>query len=159
MDYRKSSGLEAIYLLGGFGVAVYGSVPVLTKLPEKLIVGDITQQGLPFYSGSISYLIDGLDDIKASISVTSFGGSLIKLKGKETTIVAFPPHKGVSDGLNTIEVVLTRRNTFGPLHENTETVYIYSPNNYLTEGDAWTDEYMLIPQGLLKKPVIKRVAT
>ena len=51
-DYYKTSGLEAVYLLGDFGVVLTPGegtdIPVLNSLPEKLHIGDISVQGLPF---------------------------------------------------------------------------------------------------------------
>ena len=51
--------------------------------------------------------------------------------------------------LRGIEVVLTRRNTFGPLHELPKKAGSYGPYNFLTEGDHWSEEYVLYEQGLL----------
>ena len=57
VDFHGDVNLEAIYLLGSFTVSLTGDVPVLKTLPDRLAPGDITVQGLPFYSGVITYLI------------------------------------------------------------------------------------------------------
>ena len=49
--------LEAMFLLGEFGVDVKGSTAVITALPEKIGFGDICSQGLPFYGGNLVYRI------------------------------------------------------------------------------------------------------
>ena len=53
LDYYATSGIEAAYLLGDFGVRTEEDKPVIATLLEKLSIGDITGQGLPFYSGSV----------------------------------------------------------------------------------------------------------
>lgn len=61
--YYKTCGIEAVYLLGDFGVRLDGGKKraVLTTLPKKLKAGDITTQGLPFYSGRIRYFLPDLE--------------------------------------------------------------------------------------------------
>ncbi len=156
MNYYKTSGLEATYLLGDFGVELAnGRKPVLTSLPKELTIGDITKQGLPFYSGSVIYHIEGCDKQRLYVEEVKFGGSLVKLLGKENTILAFSPHSGSVQDLCGIQVVLTRRNTFGPLHQLPKKAYAYGPNNFITEKEEWTDDYILYEQGLLEKPVFR----
>ncbi|MCL5271550.1 MAG: hypothetical protein M1457_13585, partial [bacterium] len=54
-DFHYGLNLEAIYLLGGFGVALDGTRKTLVGLPHKLEIDDLTAQGLPFFSGTITY--------------------------------------------------------------------------------------------------------
>ena len=49
LPYHTNVNLEAMFLLGEFGVDVKGSTAVITALPEKIGFGDICSQGLPFY--------------------------------------------------------------------------------------------------------------
>ena len=51
-----------------------------------------------------------------------------------------------------MEVILTRRNTFGPLHQLPALVDGYGPGNFLSKGDRWSDGYVTLPQGLLGQP-------
>ena len=65
----------------------------------------------------------------------------------------------VTDLLNSgdsleLEVVLTRRNTFGPLHQQPAKAGAYGPFSYVTEGDEFSEDYQLLPAGLLKAPVL-----
>ncbi|MDQ2799314.1 MAG: hypothetical protein M3Y13_06690, partial [Armatimonadota bacterium] len=53
-DFHDWVNMEAVYLLGRFGVALRGSRPALTALPSTLIIGDLTAQGLPFYGGPLT---------------------------------------------------------------------------------------------------------
>jgi hypothetical protein len=54
----------------------------------------------------------------------------------------------------TLEVVLTRRNAFGPLHHypfNTTT----GPGHFITQGRSFSMNYMLYPSGILEPPSLK----
>lgn len=155
MDYYKTSGIEAIYLLGDFGVELKKGHPVITELPATLKTGDITCQGLPFYSGSVIYYLESALSGKTQVTVKDFGGALVKLLGKEEEILAFPPYRAEIENLRGIEVVLTRRNTFGPLHELPKKAGSYGPFNFLTEGEHWSKEYVLYEQGLLGEVSVK----
>jgi len=54
-DFHEEINLEALYLLGDFGVKLDGKNKILTTLPKKLNTGCITTQYLPFYSGAVRY--------------------------------------------------------------------------------------------------------
>ena len=127
---------------------------MLGMLPRRLTIGDITNQGLPFYSGSVIYHVEGLQGQHVSVTAGEFGGSLVKLLGDDNKIIAFPPYKTDICNLSGLEVVLTRRNTFGPLHQKPKHAWAYAPDNFMTEGSDWNPDYELYEQGLLKKPEI-----
>jgi hypothetical protein len=55
IDFHPGIDLEAIYLIGMFGVALEGNRKIIGALPEALHIGCITEQGLPFYSGELAY--------------------------------------------------------------------------------------------------------
>ena len=161
MDYTRMSGLESMYLLGRFGVELAeGKTPVLTVLPERLALGDITGQGLPFYSGRVRYEMDdvGLAGRALRVRVDAFGGALVKIVGKQTRTLAFAPFEAEVEDLSALEVALTRRNTFGPLHQVPRIADAYGPDNFMTVGDQWSEEYGLIPQGLLMRPEAAELA-
>lgn len=158
MDYYPTSGIEAVYLLGEFGVRIQGDGALLTSLPETLSIGDITDQGLPFYSGSVIYETEEIRELRdtcAEVTADAFGGGLVKLLGEGEAVIAFPPYRARIRDLRGIEVVLTRRNTFGPLHQSPKEAPAYGPGNFVTEGGEWSEGYMLYPQGLLEKPVVR----
>ena len=90
------------------------------------------------------------------MTVPDFGGALVKLIGEKEEPLAFPPYRAGVSGLKEIQVVLTRRNTFGPLHQKTKYAEACHPGSFVTEGDDWCEEYVLYEQGLLKKPEIRR---
>ncbi|MBE5732423.1 MAG: hypothetical protein E7353_05220 [Clostridiales bacterium] len=157
--------IEPIYLIGDFGVKIIRNdtyeVNEIVELPQKLAIGDVTKQGLPYYGGKIYYYLP-LEKGYYRFSFPSprtFACVKIKSANKEKT-VAFAPftceakiaqaerdyarHDSSStsdiyemsevDGAQ-IEVDLTRRNTFGPLHykfkdENEfAEPYVFAPND------------------------------
>ena len=164
--YHQAMDLEALYLLGDFGVKLEASKKTLITLPEKLSIGDIVRQGLPFYSGRVRYSIPinhKLDEgDRAYLSLDKIDGACIKVLGRDGSdkMIAWKPYEAdITEHLrNTnevcVEVVLTRRNTFGPLHQIPAVVPAYGPGNFVTEGKDFTTEYMLIPAGLTTSPKI-----
>ncbi len=54
-DYRSDTDLERIYLLGDFGVELGGSRLRIIAPVRTLNWGDTAPQGLPFYSGNLTY--------------------------------------------------------------------------------------------------------
>lgn len=49
--------LEALCLLGQFGVKIEETKKTLTSLPKQLAVAELAPQGLPFYSGTVTYRV------------------------------------------------------------------------------------------------------
>jgi len=153
-DFTEDKNLEAMYIIGDFGVGVAGEKAVITKLPEKLALGDVMNQGLPFYSGVVAY---NFGDVKASkVLASDFGGACVKVRrGEQSNMVAFAPYiqdVPQGDGDLWIDVVLTRRNTFGPLHVLPAKTGSVGPETFLTGGANWTDGYSTLPAGLLSVP-------
>ncbi len=166
MDFRQDMNLEALYLLGQFGVLIDGTRKTLTPLPDKLAVGDLAKQGLPFYSGSVTYRIPvAAKPAKGQslfVAVPKFEAACIKVKsGKRAPqLIAWQPYQAdvTEDAAKSntldLEVVLTRRNTFGPLHQVPLRAGAYGPGNWTTEGAGFSQNYMLYPAGLLQAPVL-----
>ena len=156
-DFTEDKNIEAMYLTGVFGVEFRNGKPVVTALPDRLRTGDITSQGLPFYSGTVSYRLGPCRF--QEISAASFGGACVRIRrGRERSMVAFAPYEAPvppGDGDLWLDVVLTRRNTFGPLHGLPAKTFTVSPGNFLTSGPAWTYDYVLLPAGLLDPPLFR----
>lgn len=161
-DFRQDMNLEALYLLGSFGVRLDGTKKTLTKLPERLAAGDITKQGLPFYSGAVTYQVPvpgKPGENQAAFLVTpTFEAACIKVSPEK--IIPWRPYeadvtKELSEAAELeVQVVLTRRNTFGPLHQVPLRSDGYGPGNWTTDGDGWAQDYQLYPAGLLEAPFI-----
>lgn len=153
-DFTEDKNLEAMYIVGDFGVGLSGEKTVITTLPEKLALGDVMTQGLPFYSGVVSY---NFGDVKASkVQAPDFGGACLKVRrGEQSNMVAFAPYVQdvpQGDGDLWFDVVLTRRNTFGPLHVVPAKTYSVGPETFVTQGASFSDSYSTLPAGLLKLP-------
>jgi len=164
--FHDGVDLEAVYLLGGFGVRLEESRRILTRLPERLLPGCVTRQGLPFYGAGIVYELP-LEkcrhaDERRFLELPSFEAACAVLETAEghPQIIAWPPCEAEidDDAANAtsaaLRVVLTRRNTFGPLHQLPMKSAAYHPGSFRTEGRAWSDQDVLYPAGLLAPPVI-----
>ncbi|BCM94433.1 hypothetical protein IAD21_06340 [Abditibacteriota bacterium] len=164
VDFHEGINIEALYLLGNFGVRVEGTRKTLSRLPETLKVGDVTGQGLPFYGGAINYhvpvvLRPGATQ-KAFLELTEWEAACAKVNGPdgEEQLIAWQPYRADvttiarDSGVIDLEVILTRRNTFGPLHQIPLRAGAYGPANFITEGATFSTDYMLYPSGLLSEP-------
>jgi hypothetical protein len=166
IDFSADKNLEAMFLTGKFGVKLNGIARIITGLPEKLNTGDIVSQYLPFYSGAITYHIPVKDEWKNQkdvfLEVPGFEAACIKVSGtgSPAKMIAWQPYQAeVTDIVSNakeiqVEVVLTRRNTFGPLHQLPLRPWAYGPFSFVPEGKSYSENYTLIPSGLLKDPVI-----
>lgn len=166
IPYRRKENIEAMFLLGDFGVRVKGSTCVLTAPVKTLAFGDITVQGLPFYGGNIEYQIpvevpaDGLLKVQAS----RFRAPLLKAaldEGKEE-VIAFSPYSAVLNaeaGSHILKLTSfgNRINTFGTLHNCNDTEPWPGPNAWRTTKEQWAYEYQIKPTGILKAPEILNI--
>ena len=166
VKYSSRVNLEAMYLLGDFGVKLAGKNTRLIKAEEKMAFGDVRSQGLPFYGGNLTYKtsIDIREKCDLKIEITRFKSPLLKvfLDGKDCGAIAFSPYaleiRDITPGKHRLEIEFfgNRYNTFGALHNCNETLsWKGHPNSYRTVGEAWSYEYQIHPQGILKAPVIK----
>lgn len=166
VKYNSRVNLEAMYLLGDFGVKLAGRNTRLIKAEEKMAFGDVRSQGLPFYGGNLTYKtsIDIREKCDLKIEITRFKSPLLKvfLDGKDCGAIAFSPYaleiRDITPGKHRLEIEFfgNRYNTFGALHNCNETLsWKGHPNSYRTVGEAWSYEYQIHPQGILKAPVIK----
>lgn len=144
------TNLENFYLLGGFGVKA-AKVCTLYDLPTQLTVGSVINQGLPFYGGEIKYKIPCAAG-SYRVELDKIGGALAKLYGDSTEVIAFSPYVAECRTQKdlTIGITLTQKNTFGPLHKSPTLPSIGEPNEFMTEGRDYDENYRLIEQGLSK---------
>ena len=166
-DFKQTSNIESLYLIGNFGVKYSGNSSVITTLPEKLTTDTITEQGLAFYTGVIKYHVDfqTLKNItktckgeKVFLVCDDFKGALVKITSvnHETKYITWEPYSAdITDIVNSsssfnIEFVPTRRNTFGPLHCLPVVQGAYGPFSFKTDGESFTDDYALIETKLGK---------
>ena len=149
--FTSEDGCEAAYLLGDFSVFLIDeNVPVIEKLPKSIKLGDITKQGFPFYSGQIKYFMPQCCQGNIKVSIKSWKGwsvTVLDYENKEH-FVGFAPYTAYCNGIKEISLFLTRKNTFGPLHETQPDPPLCEPQSFLTRGKEWTDCYTIQKQGL-----------
>jgi hypothetical protein len=152
--YKENSNLEAVYLLGEFGVQLAGTVQTIVPMPMTVKIGDLCKQGFPFYSGKITYRVS-LPEGAKRLCLPSIGGACAKINGQ---ILGWDPFEADVSGCKgsvDVEVILTRRNTFGPLHDAVKGRMHTGPDHWLTEGSDFSLAPILIPSGMLFEPQIQ----
>ena len=164
IPYGRKIDIEAMYLLGDFGVKVNGTNSVITKPVRSLNFGDITNQGLPFYGGIIIYHLEAdIPHDSMKIKVTNYRGHLLKIKidEKDYGHLVYSPYEkeisGIWKGRHKIDIIYygSRINTFGQLHcVERDPAYWWGPDSWRTTGAAWSYEYKFWPQGILKSPEV-----
>jgi len=161
--YSDPVNIENVYLLGAFGVK--DDLKTIVELPETLSVGDVTKQGLPFYSDKITYLLDAP---KKAPLIVAFNGENgyhqgVKLNDK-TLSASFYPYRteeftlGENEQLK-IEICLSRQNTFGPIHnKDAKTLDWNGPFAFVNFNTGnFSVQPILTEQGLLIKPTVFEV--
>ena len=161
LPFGRSVNLEAMYLLGSFGVNVQGVHCGLTALPQSIAFGDITRQGFPFYGGNLTYhMAAELAPGRYTLEASQYRAALLRVRvdGEDKGALAFAPYRLSFDiaapGTHTIDLTMfgCRINTFGQVHQADKTIEWWGPQSWRSEGAAWTYEYALWPQGVLKSP-------
>lgn len=165
---QEDTAIEAVYLLGAFGVARRDGVCRLTTLPRRLALGDLVEQGFPFYTGAITYhatLSPALVGKAFTVDLPAPKAACLELSlGEQSRLIAFPPYRASFDAeADTDELhlkaYLTRENLFGPLHANPRNVSMTAPGSYRTKGAAYSQVHQCIPSGILEAPRIRTSST
>ncbi len=166
MDYDQLSNLEWCYLLGDFGVAIYGNKSTVVLPHDKIGFSNLTSQGLPFYGGNISYQCEvTLQDGTYVVEIAKFRSPLLSVKvdGHEAGNIAFSPYRlslgHLTKGKHTIEITCygNRINTFGTVHNCDESTTWFGPESWRTTGFAYSYEYQLKRTGILAAPKLYRI--
>jgi hypothetical protein len=161
--FDETCDVEAIYLLGTFGVCLQGTTRLLDALPDSLHAGSIVHQGLPFYSGKVTYRMDvpqtclNRQQLRLHAPHAGVACMNIHVDGHCCGSIAWKPDEMelpvIREALE-IEAVLTRWNTFGPLHLVPPLAQAYGPMHFVTEGDAYADDCQLLPAGMMGVPAL-----
>lgn len=144
--YSDDFNLEAVYVLGEFGV--YNNK--IGKKPNSLKFGDIREQGFPYYGGKLKYIFDCEIAEKSLLRLKGmYGAAVVKVN---ETIVAWEPYVAELEACKKIEIelALTRRNTFGPLHCIPAVLDGTDSGSFCTEGDRYSEEYVTLPCGFYR---------
>lgn len=161
--YGPLTNLERVYVLGDFGVDVRGRTARIVP-SRPLEWGDITRQGLPFYTGNVTYhctfTSDGTSPL--ALKVAHYAGPVVALTvdGKR------PPgglliHEPRTCALGVLpaaehEVDVTvygdRHNAFGQVHLVPGKTNWLGADSWRSDFDWWSEEYVLEPIGVLNAP-------
>lgn len=164
--YRRKSNIEWCYLLGDFGVKLAGRNARIVAPVRQLAFDDLTRQGLPFYTGNVTYhcslQTDAMDDL--AVRIPHFTGAMIgvRLDGETCSGIAFAPFETgigtVEPGEHRLDLTLygNRQNAFGPLHWTRPEAWV-GPGAWRTNGDEWCYEYCLKPLGITAAPRIRKL--
>ena len=155
-----STCTENLFLLGDFGVRVAGTETAVVPPPRSLAYGDWTQQGLPFYSGPLTYRyhIRGGERLRLRLGLFSAPCVTADLDGKRIANLSLSPSEAdlgllpQGDHILDITVFPSRINSFGTFHLNDRSVIWFGPQAWRSTGMRWTLTYRLAPSGLLSEP-------
>ena len=157
-NFIPAIDIEALYIIGDFGVTANPRGNIIHSLPAKLRLGSIVSQGLPFYSGKIIYKT-GIKGDRLRLKTNELLSSAIRV-GDYNEVVAFRPFTkefSATKGLN-IEVIPTRRNTFGPLHLVHIKGSVFGNDEFMDYNDTYyKDEYQLFDYGLPEGVTIEEI--
>jgi hypothetical protein len=172
------SEIEAVYLIGGFGVVTpgeYEALPreamrytgefLLAPLPKQVVLGDLTPQGLPFFNGVLR--------LSKRVAVEDIVARSFQFDRKMAHIVDFavngeacgewfwrPFSCAIPDGTlqvgdNELTLTLTSglRNLLGPHHLEEGESYAVGPATFFKEPNIWgsgrwNDAYCFMPFGI-----------
>ncbi len=168
MPFGRKTDVEAMMLLGDFGVRVCGRKAVVIAPVRALSFADWTAQGLPFYGGAVTYHIDvqGTGN-PLRVSLTKFRSPAIAvdLDGERQGLIAISPYSAVTKpaapGPHRLDLTVygNRYNTFGAVHNSDEEKDVYcSPNFWRSTGDTWAYEYQLRRTGPLAAPIVEALS-
>ncbi len=164
MPFGKTTNIEACFILGDFNVRVEGFEKTITEPTSQIGFSAITNQGMPFYGGNITYETEiETGDCNLVVKANSYRGAMIAvhIDGKRVGVITYAPYRlsldNVPAGKHTITFTLfgNRHNTFGALHNADNAQAMFGPEGWRTTGDAWCYEYKLKDLGILASPTVE----
>lgn len=162
--FGEKTNVEAMYILGDFGVRVFGSDAMIVSPVDTLSFGDWTRQGLPFYGGNVTYHIpiEVASSGELQVEISKFRNPLLKvsLDDKEKQVIAYSPYRAeiyCEQGEHILNITAygNRVNTFGALHNCKDTETWFGPIAWRSSGTSWAYEYQLKQMGILKTPILE----
>lgn len=157
------SNVENMFILGDFGVEVNGTAVKIIEPRKTINIGDVTRQGLPFYGGALTYRFKlNTEKKKTKLRLGVFAASCVvaDIDGERVGNISLAPYEAdfgeLAEGEHTLEIkaYLSRINTFGALHNADGSWSWYGPDGWHTEGEQWSYEYRITPDGLFTAPRI-----
>lgn len=165
LPFGKRTNVEWCYLLGDFGVQVFGEYRCITARRRKLGFDDVVPQGLAHYGGNITYEVPISTrggDLRITAPHYSGTGIRVELDGKKQYILYSPYTtvvRNVAPGEHVVKLTLlgNRFNCFGPVHLADPKHSWLGNVAWRTMGDRWTESYRLKPLGIRTAPIIEEL--
>ena len=160
--FNGNVDLEWCYILGDFSVKLKGCVASIEPKDELIGFASITEQGLPFYGGAITYETEiEIPDCSLKVDVAGYAGIALNvaLDDRVEQKISFAPHTAVFDNLKAgkHKIAFTlfghRGNSFGTVHLNNPCCEWISPEAWRKKGKAFCYEYKLKDIGVLSSPI------
>jgi hypothetical protein len=157
------SEIEAVYLIGRFGVATPGTFTPLPReacryhgpfvigpAPDRVFAGDLTAQGLPFYAGTVRLVRDlalspgqcGCSRFGIATKMACFAS--LRVNGQRLRSWYWRPYEAdlagaLVPGTNRFEIELVSglRNLLGPHHLLEGESYGVGPGAFFKEPNIW----------------------
>jgi hypothetical protein len=161
--YDTDMELENMALAGIFGVgpirsdeALNSNNVQLVALPETLTSGSWAENGLPFYTGRLTYHYEWTDDgtpCVLDLSRAKMLGCVVTHNGTRMARLCRPYKFDLTDtikaGRNELQIQLIpgRKNILGPLH--VERALIVEPDDFRFDSPFWQEDYQLHTYGLM----------
>ncbi len=166
VTFMRTTNIEALYLVGIFGVKVDGKKRTIVATPGLMGCDNYAAYDMPFFTGNLTYALtkEDYENIlgeaagdadRIVLTPKEFTGGCVKVRAAgKTTVLGWDPYEAdvteaYQNGLPiSVTVEGVRTNVFGPLHEVDKPAGACGPGNFVTGGAAWTDDYSLLKSGL-----------
>ncbi len=163
VPYTRMTDLEWCYLLGHFSIASEQEGCALGPAIRALAWGDWTAQGLPFYTGNVTYHCTlPTTAATARVRCESFKAPLIDAMLEDGVLrpIAFAPFAaelGEVRAGQTLDLIAygNRFNAFGCVHHADRNLKWVGPAAWRSTGPLWSDRRLLKPMGILAAPVVE----
>ncbi len=163
LPYGRTANPEWCYLLGDFGVKTAGRTRTLAPAPKELGFSTVTEQGLPYYGGAITYHTDIETESGGvlAVRVPHYRGAVIHaaIDGKDAGVIIYDPYElrvPITAGKHRVDLTLygTRFNSFGALHNvNVNDGWPGGPGAWRKTGSSWCYEYLTRGMGIISSPL------
>ena len=159
--FDAKTNLEPMYLLGDFSVRNGALAPM-----EKVGLGDIRLQGLPYYTGNLTYEFEaelteeGVYALRVPEMVCPLADVFVDGAGPVAALSEAPVEIGrLAAGRHRVRLTVygSRRNLLGALHNAAVGNPWRGPDSWRTAGRDWSEGHILAPAGLLRPPEIVRI--
>lgn len=168
-QYQALSNLERLYILGDFGVNIHGRTARIVPLElDKVEWGNIVNQGLPFYTGNVTYhttiSIDAGDEEDTVIQVANYSGAVVAvdLDGGRAGLLIHEPFAvnlgKISAGEHKVDFTCygNRNNAFGQIHLVPDKTNWLGADSWRSDFDWFSEEPVLSKIGILNSPRVKK---